>query len=411
MIRSRMTRTLAAAVAIGVLAVLAPASPALGQIQPQTPPARAFYGMAYDDATGQVVLFGGRAQGAAYGDTWTWDGTDWTQQHPAHSPPPGSEMGMAYDAGDGLVVLFDQDQETWTWDGTDWTRQHPAHLPPGQNDGIALAYDAGDGLVLLVELGQTWTWDGTDWTQQHPAHSPQARFFPSMAYDASEGEIVLFGGGHNGSVPLKDTWTWDGTDWTQQHPAHAPRPRYGAGIAYDPANAGLVLFGGNGGCRNCGDFGVHGDTRVWDGTDWRLARHSRYPEPRMFLQMTYDAAEGQVVSFGGYDVYHYYGDTWTWDGTAWAKHPYESISVRPGSAAPGTSVHVRGQGFTGYEGVQITFRDSVHGVTVLKYARTDDSGQFTARVRIPSGATAGRQQIVVKGLLGLETAKQGFTVT
>ena len=38
---------------------------------------------------GKVVLFGGSpsGQGDVVGDTWVWDGTQWTEEHPAHSPP------------------------------------------------------------------------------------------------------------------------------------------------------------------------------------------------------------------------------------------------------------------------------------------------------------------------------------
>jgi hypothetical protein len=33
-----------------------------------------------------------------------------------------------------------------------------------------------------------------NWTQQHPATSPPARAWPSMAYDAATGTVVLFAG-------------------------------------------------------------------------------------------------------------------------------------------------------------------------------------------------------------------------
>ena len=63
--------------------------------------------MAYDAATGTVVLFGGDGSAPArLGGTWTWDGTTWTKQHPATSPPARSGASMAYDAATGTVVLF-----------------------------------------------------------------------------------------------------------------------------------------------------------------------------------------------------------------------------------------------------------------------------------------------------------------
>ena len=44
--------------------------------------------MAYDPVTGQLVLFGGYRVGGDidFNDTWTYDGTTWTEQSPATSP-------------------------------------------------------------------------------------------------------------------------------------------------------------------------------------------------------------------------------------------------------------------------------------------------------------------------------------
>ena len=78
--------------------------------------------MTYDAATGTVVLFGGGRGGDHYlGDTWTWDGTTWTQQHPAARPPGRNSASMAYDAATGTAVLFGGLGrhgvlgDTWTW--------------------------------------------------------------------------------------------------------------------------------------------------------------------------------------------------------------------------------------------------------------------------------------------------------
>src|ERR1700749_1811013 len=47
---------------------------------PSSPPARAANLVAYDGATGNVVLFGGLdTSGDNLNDTWTWDGSTWTQ--------------------------------------------------------------------------------------------------------------------------------------------------------------------------------------------------------------------------------------------------------------------------------------------------------------------------------------------
>ena len=68
--------------------------------------------MAYDAATGQVVLFGG-SNGSNLGDTWTYNGTTWTQQSPASSPSARYDSTLAYDATTGQVVLFGGVQQRW----------------------------------------------------------------------------------------------------------------------------------------------------------------------------------------------------------------------------------------------------------------------------------------------------------
>jgi hypothetical protein len=80
--------------------------------------------MAYDAATGTAVLFSGQTGYAQreHPDTWTWDGTTWTQQHPATHPTARNSAAMAYDAATGTAILFgginvriDVFHDTWTW--------------------------------------------------------------------------------------------------------------------------------------------------------------------------------------------------------------------------------------------------------------------------------------------------------
>jgi hypothetical protein len=167
-----------------------------------------------------MVLFGGGVgSGGSLNDTWTWDGTTWTQQSPVTSPPARYGASMAYDPATGNTVLFGGVgsgsflNDTWTWDGTTWTEQSPVTSPPAR-DGASMAYDPSTGDMVLFggngnpgRLGDTWTWDGTTWTQQSPVTSPPARVGASMAYDPSTGNMVLFGGAGNSGF-LDDTWTY-----------------------------------------------------------------------------------------------------------------------------------------------------------------------------------------------------------
>jgi hypothetical protein len=134
--RTTGTRLRGACVAIALtfsVGALAPLDHAIAS-GATSPSARDGMGMAYDAARAEVVLFGGCCSGGLLNDTWIWDGTTWTEQHPTTSPSARSGMGMAYDAARGEVVLFGGYNggllnDTWTWDGTTWTEQHPTTSP------------------------------------------------------------------------------------------------------------------------------------------------------------------------------------------------------------------------------------------------------------------------------------------
>ena len=104
-----------------------PALPTWIHNSPQTsPPARQNVAMAYDALHGVTVIFGGIASDSNgnqinYSDTWTWDGSIWTQLSPVHSPPASQSL-MVYDSQRQEIVLVSTSQsDTWLWDGSDWT--------------------------------------------------------------------------------------------------------------------------------------------------------------------------------------------------------------------------------------------------------------------------------------------------
>jgi hypothetical protein len=235
---------------------------------PNAPSPRSGQAMVWDGAAGNILLFGGTESGGTFvNETWTWDGTTWTQQFPPVPPSPrrfDTTTGMAYDAATGTVVLFGGlvangvvIGDTWIWDGKakTWTQQFPGNSPSPRR--TMLVYDESAHNVVLfggdnaTGLGNTdtyyndtWVWDGANWTQQFPAPAPSPRAMSALAYDRSRGVIVLFSGQADG--PLTDTWVWGSKTWTEIHPKSAPVSRWATNFAYDPYAAGLLLFGGFG---------------------------------------------------------------------------------------------------------------------------------------------------------------------
>ena len=235
------------------------------------PPARAGGAMAYDAATHAEVLFGGVAGfgKADYGDTWIWNGSTWTQEHPPTSPSPRTAALMAYDGATKTVVLFGGHpgfapsgpglDDTWIWNGSNWKEALPAARPTTAGSS-AMAYDGTtrnlvlfSGRSLAARYGDTWTWNGTTWTELHPRVSPPSRLANGqLAYLAPRKVIVLFSGKEilGKEVSFRktnvrdDTWTWNGTTWTELHPPVSPPGRTLGMLAFDSVGQRAVLVGG-----------------------------------------------------------------------------------------------------------------------------------------------------------------------
>jgi hypothetical protein len=170
-----------------------------------------------------------------YGDTWTWNGIDWTEEHPAHSPP--ARYSAAAATVNGVVVLFGGRtklggpllDDTWTWDGSDWTEQHPTDAPPARADAMASAYHGS--MVLFGgcanhtdgtcdELGDTWMWEDSTWKAVGILHAPSPRALGVLAYDGHD--LWLYGGQSPEPEYLFDTWKFEGSTWTEVDTAASP---------------------------------------------------------------------------------------------------------------------------------------------------------------------------------------------
>jgi len=182
-----------------------------------SPPARGgnVNGMVFDPAISKVVLFGGVDLGGGIGfnDTWEWNGVTktWDEKFPAHSPSPRS-AAIAYDQTSKQIVLFGGEAgysfygDTWTYDGVDWTQQQPTTIPPARCDN-ALVFNPDLGKVVMfgglagpcedcgeARLNDTWLWDGSSWTQEQIPLNPSARSGTAFDYDQTVNGMLLFGG-------------------------------------------------------------------------------------------------------------------------------------------------------------------------------------------------------------------------
>ena len=60
----------------------------------------------YDPTTGRTIVFGGYAPFAGQGDTWLWDGATWYLALPGTTPESRSNHAMAFHEASGRAVLY-----------------------------------------------------------------------------------------------------------------------------------------------------------------------------------------------------------------------------------------------------------------------------------------------------------------
>jgi hypothetical protein len=294
------------------------AHPLWTQKQNFGPSARSGHALAFDTNRSRVVLFGGvlnmTPPETFFGDTWQWDGGNWTETANIGPAPRGS-FAMAYDRNRSRLVLFGGIStntifgDTWEWDGQDWTQV--SESGPSLRSLHAMAFDSSKNVVTLFGgqsqplggkssvLGDTWEWDGQNWTQQDdkgPARSSHA-----VAYDDTRKRLVLFGGSDGQGQVLGDTWEWDGAAWIQRAVIGPPLSSL-ASLVFTGAQC--VLFGGNQG-------GVASQqTWLWDGTHWTESQ-TIGPGARQAHGMAFDSVRQRIVLFGGQDqAASFFFDTW-----------------------------------------------------------------------------------------------------
>lgn len=254
---------------------------------------------------------------------------------PTHTPPPAA----------GLLLLFGG--------GTPWGLSNFTYV------GIPTTTTAGNGVV-------TPSIQWVNLSAQLPV-APSPRYYASMAYDAIDGYVVLFGG-QNGTTFFDDTWTiqitgaiqnglwvFYTTGWVHRIERTTPSLRAGAQMAYDPIDQDVVLYGGEYGTQLLGDtwdfFGGswtqltsptsppvdgHGAlvpdgaggvllitgrgllSQAWTfvGGTWNLISTTVPLGGAAYVGVSYDNATGNLTLFGGMNLTTLSASNATWNATA-----------------------------------------------------------------------------------------------
>lgn len=205
------------------------------QAAPATVPFGRYGAATSNHGSNQVVMFGGQNLLYKVLETWIWNGStqNWSQVSVANGGSPNARTDhMMAGTLSGTTVLFggqgtnSQFNDTWTFNGTVWTQKFPASSPSVRSDA-QMVYDSVNSLFVMFGgknaynyLPETWTYNVTTnvWTQVSVGAGPSGRIGAQMAFDTQSGKTILFGGlNATNNYPANDTWAFNGATltWTQ----------------------------------------------------------------------------------------------------------------------------------------------------------------------------------------------------
>lgn len=270
--------------------------------------------------------------------TWsTWVTTD-------GSPPFAFSAGATYQAeGNSFLEVVGGNGTCGNYCLSDWELAFSVPAGPTWFNGSApgtigrslasLAWDAADGELVLFgglngtrgALNDTWTRVpyGAGWTELSLSSHPSSRWGASFTYDPALGGVVLFGGTGPKSGPLSDTWVFREGVWTRIFSGSiAPPARYGASMVWEADEDRLVLFGGN------GSAGPLGDTWAMTSGGWFLLHPGTSPPARVHAGAATDA-QGDPIVFSGRGDQGLLNDTWVFHDDNWTEPSLESTPEVP----------------------------------------------------------------------------------
>ncbi len=213
--------------------------------------------------------------------------------------------------------------DTWSYLGGRWTNLTTSHSPSARF-GFGLADDPADHEVVLFGgdgahggyLGDTWTYSAGVWTNITATVDtpPPAGFWMSMAYDPATTSVLLFGGLNQSSEYGNDTWSFHGGQWTQLFPSVLPPGRHAQEMIFDAADGEMVMFGG------LGAVDYFNDTWTYSSGNWAPIGAGNHPGARIAAGMAFDSVTGKLALYGGYPGNIDYYSTWLFSGGSWTQY-------------------------------------------------------------------------------------------
>ena len=314
--------------------------------------------LAAGPTTGPVPIHRGTPAAAPPNASFVLNWTNYGNATTGGTPGARAYPGFVYDPADGVSLLYGGEAangtalgDTWTL-GSRWNWSALAPVPsPSPRWGSAMAYDATSGSVVLfggaanntTDDQDTWSYRNGSWSQLAPAVVPPARAFALLLPSPNGSGLLLFGGNSSTFGRLNGTWYYHLGSWTQLSPTtigNGPSPRSGAAGTFLPDPSEDVVFGGDVSLnathpRGPGD--AAGDTWLYNATGWVnvTATLPNPPGRREGASMVYDPTVGSALLVGGASsVAGSFLAVWSFNGSGWFQVPLASAthpSVRVGA--------------------------------------------------------------------------------
>jgi hypothetical protein len=302
---------------------------------------------AYDYKDQYVVMFGGQNQmyphlAPYFNDTWIFRNSTWTQLKLSVAPAPRRGSETIWDAHDGYLLLFGGSNntqnfnDTWKFVGGKWTELFSKVSPPARRS-FGLAYDPRDNYTVFfgghagtptsaaayLFEADTWEFSNGQWTKLATHGRPPPIAEPSLAYDPTDGHVILYGGyNNNGSKSLYGvgseytfdaTWSFLNGTWSDLTPTNTtltnnetwyPPRSDDSYLEYDPSVNAMVMFGG--------DYQTPAllDEWAYNHGSWTRVCSSCVPAWRGTDHGAWDPAMNAIVTFGPAPDLKGAGQTW-----------------------------------------------------------------------------------------------------
>ncbi|MES2305184.1 MAG: hypothetical protein V4558_06740 [Gemmatimonadota bacterium] len=231
--------------------------------------------LAYDARRHVLVLYGGRLGGReGLRDTWELGPTGWTQRD-SLGPTPDPHGVIAWDEASGSVLLYHSKGDdgpgraTWRWSGNEWTKVIDG---PDEEFPNALFASTSISPATLITAKRTGTrdsfeavlyqWQGNRWVLT-PATGTVPLFSPQAPAARTASGAILYAGFEPDRTAK--SWVLEGVQWRSVSGAQPPR-RKGAQMVFDPVRRVAILHAGDDGQQ------LLSDTWEWNGSAWRQVR-------------------------------------------------------------------------------------------------------------------------------------------